>query len=142
MHELSVCNALIVQVERIAARQNARSVAKIVVRIGPLSGVEPLLLQNAYPLAAAGTIAADAELAIEAANVIVSCTICGAVSAVAPNRLVCGMCGDFRTRIRCGDEMILQRIEFDAMNPETAGATDRAETMNEPYRAAALPVDS
>ena len=53
MHELSICNALLDQVERIAAERGAHSVAKIVLRIGPLSGVEPELLRNAYPLFAA-----------------------------------------------------------------------------------------
>jgi Zn finger protein HypA/HybF involved in hydrogenase expression len=56
MHELSVCQALIGQVERVARENDARRVISIVIDHGPLSGVEPQLL-NAYPSAAAGTIA-------------------------------------------------------------------------------------
>ena len=113
MHELSVCNALLDQVERIAAERGVHSVAKIVLNIGPLAGVEPALLRNAYPLAAAGTIAERAKLVINRANVVIRCTVCGTESTVKPNRLLCSSCGDFRTRIQSGDEMILQRIEFD-----------------------------
>lgn len=113
MHELSVCLSLLDQVEHIARERNAMSVAKIVLRIGPLSGVEPDLLRNAYPLAAAGTVAEDAELVIEDAEVIVRCTACGAESSVPPNRLLCGRCGDFRTRVSSGDEMILERLELE-----------------------------
>ena len=41
MHELSVCQALIGQVEVIAEEENAAQVVTIHLGIGPLSGVEP-----------------------------------------------------------------------------------------------------
>ncbi len=114
MHELSVCLSLLEQVERIAAQHDAVSVEQIVLKLGPLSGIEADLLANAYPLAAAGTIAEDAKLVIEECGVRVSCSQCGAESDAAANRLVCGECGDFRTRVISGEEMILQRLEFSA----------------------------
>ena len=40
MHELSVCLSLLDQVERIAREHGADRVVRIVLRIGPLSGVE------------------------------------------------------------------------------------------------------
>jgi len=112
MHELSVCLSLLQQLEKIAAERNAIAVEKIYLQLGPLSGIEPALLRNAYPMAAAGTIAENAELIIEACDIVVSCTECGAESAAKPNRLLCGVCGDFRTRIISGEEMILQRMEM------------------------------
>ncbi|MGD2054620.1 MAG: hydrogenase maturation nickel metallochaperone HypA, partial [Gammaproteobacteria bacterium] len=57
MHELSICQALMNQVENIAAERNARSVVSIVIGMGPLSGVEAQLLKHAYPVASAGTVA-------------------------------------------------------------------------------------
>ncbi len=114
MHELSVCMSLLEQVERIAAEQGAVSVDRIVLVVGPLSGIEADLLANAYPLAAAGTIAEHAELEIEASGVRVRCTRCSRESDVPPNRLLCGHCGDYRTRVISGDEMILRRLEFSA----------------------------
>jgi hydrogenase nickel incorporation protein HypA/HybF len=112
MHELSVCLSLLQQMEQIASERNAVAVEKIYLRIGPLSGIEPALLRNAYPLAAAGTVAADAELIIEASDIVVSCTECGVESPAKANRLLCSACGDFRTKIVSGDEMILQRMEM------------------------------
>jgi hydrogenase nickel incorporation protein HypA/HybF len=112
MHELSVCLSLLQQMEKIASERNAVAVEKIYLRIGPLSGIEPALLKNAYPLAAAGTVAADAELIIEESDVVVSCTECGVESPAKANRLLCAACGDFRTQIVSGDEMILQRMEL------------------------------
>jgi hydrogenase nickel incorporation protein HypA/HybF len=112
MHELSVCLSLLQQMEKIASERNAVAVEKIYLQIGPLSGIEPALLRNAYPLAAAGTLAADAELIIEASDVVVSCTECGVESPAKANRLLCSACGDFRTQIVSGDEMILQRMQM------------------------------
>ncbi len=112
MHELSVCLSLLQQLEKIAAQRNASVVERVYVKIGPLSGIEPELLRRAYPLAVAGSIAEDAELIIDTANVVVTCTQCNAESTVEPNRLLCSDCGDFRTRVISGDEMILQRLEL------------------------------
>jgi hydrogenase nickel incorporation protein HypA/HybF len=113
MHELSVCLALIEQVQRIAAERSAARVSRIVLQVGPLSGVEADLLRNAYPLAAAGTAAEDADLVIEAAAIVVSCGECGAESAASANRLLCASCGGYRTRVVSGDEMILKSLELE-----------------------------
>lgn len=122
MHELSICLALIEQVDRIARERNARTVSRIVVELGPLSGVDASLLLHAYPLAAAGTVAEDAELDIEASGIVVQCSSCGARSAATPNRLLCSNCGDYRTRIVSGDEMILQRVELASRQDKKAPA--------------------
>ncbi|WPL19568.1 Hydrogenase/urease nickel incorporation protein HypA [Thiorhodovibrio winogradskyi] len=113
MHELSICLSLLDQVKAIAAEHRARGVTLIRLRIGPLSGVEPQLLANAYPLAAAGTIAEHARLAIDSAAVRVRCRDCGADSEASPNRLLCAACGSYRTELIAGDEMLLASLELD-----------------------------
>ena len=75
MHELSVCQNLVMQVERIAREQNAR-VSSITIKIGPLSGVEAALVEQAYPLAVAGTCLSAARLIIDSLPVRVHCRIC------------------------------------------------------------------
>jgi hydrogenase nickel incorporation protein HypA/HybF len=112
MHELSVCQALIRQVEIVAEQQQADEVIAVHVRIGPLSGVEPGLLMHAYPLASAGSVAAGAELRIETAPVRVRCQRCDAETEATPNRLICGQCGDWHTQLIGGDEMMLTSIEL------------------------------
>lgn len=112
MHELSVCLALLAQVERIAAEHGADSVLTIHVRVGPLSGVEPDLLRHAWPLAATGSTAANATLDIATDEIHVCCTQCGRESVVSPNRLLCAHCGDFRTRVVTGDDLLLERVEL------------------------------
>lgn len=112
MHELSICQALLDQVERIAQEHGASRVERILLQVGPLSGVEPLLLQHAYPLAAAGTVAEHATLVIEPAPVRVRCSDCGSECDAAPNRLLCAACGGWRTRLISGDQMLLAKLEL------------------------------
>lgn len=112
MHELAVCQALIEQVEAIARERFAQRVNTIRVSIGPLSGVEPRLLEQAFPLASAGTIADEARLELECQPVRVSCDQCGQVTDALPSRLVCGVCGDWHTRLVSGDELVLSSVEL------------------------------
>lgn len=112
MHELAVCQALLTEIERAAPATGAGPLARVIVRIGPLSGVEPALLARAFVLARAGTAAAAAELRFEEAPVRVQCLECRGESPALANRLLCGHCGSWRTRVVSGDELVLQRLEF------------------------------
>lgn len=112
MHELSVCQALVGQLESLAREQQASRVVNVLVGIGPLSGVEAALLSQAFPLAAAGSVAQDARLTIEDRPVRVHCLQCGRDSDAAVNRLLCGHCGDWRTELLSGDELLLVQVEF------------------------------
>jgi hydrogenase nickel incorporation protein HypA/HybF len=112
VHELSVCQALIAQVEQIAAQHAAVGVKSVRLLLGPLSGVEPQLLQEAYPMACAGSVAAESVLVIDLAPLKVKCQTCGAETQASPNRLLCGQCGDHHTQLVSGDEMLLINVEL------------------------------
>lgn len=127
MHELSLCYALLDHVTAIARSQGASRVTRILLRIGPLAGVEPALLCHAYPLAAAGSLAEGAELCIEPSPVRVQCERCGAEGEVPPNRLLCPACGDCQTRLVSGTDLLLAQVELQrpSSDPEeTAAAGD------------------
>jgi hydrogenase nickel incorporation protein HypA/HybF len=112
VHELSVCQALLTQVAEIAVGRGATVVERITIEVGPLSGVEPALLTSAFEIVRAGSCAAQAALLIESTTVVISCVSCDAQSKTEPNRLVCAVCGGFRTRIVSGDELRLRRVEL------------------------------
>lgn len=112
MHEYALCVALLEQVEQLAEQHQAQAVDRILLQVGPLSGAEPELLRHAWPLAAAGSVAEQAELVIESSAIVVRCTQCGARSEVPANRLLCDQCGSFQTRILSGDEMVLCSVEL------------------------------
>jgi hydrogenase nickel incorporation protein HypA/HybF len=117
VHELSVCQALLTQVTDIAMKRGASAVQRIAIEVGPLSGVEPTLLARAFEALCVGSCAAHAVLSIESPAVSIRCLSCDAQSCVEPNRLVCGACGDFRTRVVAGDELRLRRVELRVSEP-------------------------
>jgi hydrogenase nickel incorporation protein HypA/HybF len=130
MHELSVCQALLGQVEALAHAHHARGVSRITLRIGPLAGVEPALLQQAYPIARAGTAAHAAELIIERLPVRVRCEHCGAESEVPANRLSCSACGDWQTQLIGGDELLLASVELVMDEAEAPGSVARLSSLS------------
>ncbi len=118
MHELAICQALLSRVETLAAERGATRAQRIVVSVGPLSGVEPSLLQRAFGVARAGGRAATAELEIVTPAVEVQCGRCGARGPARPNRLLCPDCGDWRVSVTQGAELLLLRVELaDAQAP-------------------------
>jgi hydrogenase nickel incorporation protein HypA/HybF len=120
MHELAICQSLMNQVQSIALERNAAAVTSIVIGMGPLSGVEVQLLKNAYPIASAGTIAEHAELVIEQLPLRVKCSSCGTESDASPNKLVCAQCGDWRTTLVSGDELMLMSVELEKAEQSAA----------------------
>lgn len=111
MHELAICQALLEQVEDIA-RQHAATASRVRILVGPLSGAEPHLLEQAYLLARAGTAAENSELVIESAPVRVRCRSCGVESTATANRLLCAACDDWHTELTGGDELLLLKVEL------------------------------
>lgn len=120
MHELSVCQALVQQLEAVSAANGHGKVELVRLRIGPLSGIEAQLLRHAFPIASAGTIADGAELAIETMPIMVQCKDCGASSEAAANRMLCGACDSFRVKMSSGDEMLLESVELAAADAAAA----------------------
>ncbi len=112
MHELAVCQGLLREVQAVARAHQADRVVGVTVRVGPLSGIEPDLLESAFPLASAGTNAAQAHLVIERAAVRVRCLNCTRESEVPSTRLLCANCGEWRVELLSGAELLLTRVEL------------------------------
>lgn len=113
MHELSICQSIIDQVSAIARQNNAVSVTKIIIQIGPLSGVEAPLLKRAFPIASAAGITKEAVLEIQLLPIRVRCNLCSHENEARINNLLCSACGSWQTRLLSGDEMLLKSIELE-----------------------------
>lgn len=116
MHELAVCQEMLSQVNRIATERGAASVDRILVVIGPLSGVEIPLLQRAFSIARAGTVAENAELDCEPSEIRVRCRSCDDISAATINNLTCNRCGDWQVDVQQGEEMLLRTVELSGIS--------------------------
>ncbi len=117
MHELSICRQMMIQINEIAGQNQASAVVSVTLKIGPLSGVEARLLKQAFPFATAQTVAENAQLIIEELPVRVRCRHCGSTSSTAANKLLCRQCGDHRTQLLSGDEMLLASVELVKTKP-------------------------
>ncbi len=121
MHELSVCQSLLRQVETVARDNQATAVTEVHVSVGPLSGVEPPLLERAFTVARAGTVAAQAELILTTPGIRVHCRQCATETSVALPDLRCGACGHWQTRVIAGDELMLTSVALE--RPSTSPST-------------------
>lgn len=119
MHELGICRSILSQAGRIARDNGAERIDRIVVRIGPLSGVEPALLQRAFEFARVTAGQDSAVLDIELQPLTIRCTACEAECEVTANDLACRRCGAWKVQVLTGSEMILKSVDL-ALPAETA----------------------
>jgi hydrogenase nickel incorporation protein HypA/HybF len=113
MHELFICEALLAEVERLARARKAQRVLRIAVDIGALSGVEATLLERAFTVARAGTIAATAHLELRTPPLHLHCRGCERQWQAARHQLACDACGEFQVAPSGGDELLLRQIEME-----------------------------
>ena len=123
MHELSIARSLVEGVAEAARREGARRAVVVRVRIGVLSGVEAWPLRQAFPFAAAGTVAEGADLQIEEVPARVRCRACGLEFAPDDPFFVCTRCQSMDVDILNGRELSLVSVDLDVDEPAgTEGA--------------------
>jgi hydrogenase nickel incorporation protein HypA/HybF len=109
MHEASLVKSLLRQVEEIRAEQDGLSVEEIRIEIGPLAGVEPMLVRSAFLQLASDCNMGEARLMIDEVSLSARCSSCGLV-VVALARIACPICGSLAVSIVSGNEMRLQSV--------------------------------
>jgi len=113
MHELSLAQTLVEQVERIRARENGAAVISVTVNIGALSGVDRSAFEFAFPLVAEGTALAGAALVIEMTPAASTCEHCGEISPLSLDDIRCAKCGSRDVRITAGRDFLIQSVELE-----------------------------
>lgn len=110
MHEYSIVQALVDRIEHEARARGARSVERVVVRIGDLSGVDVELLQTAYFTFRERTVCEHASLEIARVRAEWACTRCGQhIREHRPLRCGCGGVAELMQ----GDEIVLDSLEME-----------------------------
>ncbi len=113
MHELSIAQALIEQVEAAASKEHALRVVRVVITVGTLSGVDAEALRSLFPLVAEGTVTADAELVIEPVAARVKCRTCGVESPAEGYFTGCTACGSKDAELSAGRELNIKSVELE-----------------------------
>ena len=113
MHELSIAQALVEQVESAAAKERALRVVRVVITVGALSGVDPEALRSLFPLVAEGTVTDGAELVVETVAARVKCRACGHEAQTDAAFIGCAACGSRDVELSAGRELNIKTVELE-----------------------------
>lgn len=103
----------LVAIRQQAGAHGATRVARIVLRIGTLSGVDIDSLRFAFEALAPDTVAAEAVLEIESVRARAHCAPCDTdFDATTGFIFTCPRCRAFSSDVRAGRELDLTRLEF------------------------------
>ncbi len=113
MHEESLVRTLIQQVEELAVKHEAAQVENIEVEIGPLSGVERLLLESAFErLKSCSEFCGRSTLQIHQVELTAKCRECEQEFVMHNFRFVCSECHSSTVQILTGDSMLLRNLQL------------------------------
>lgn len=115
MHEISLVQGLLQQLEELAAENGAGKILSVTMEIGPQSGVVADSFRFGFEI-----LAAESEL-VKGANLIIdtpparyACTKCGHVVETADGKPDgCPACGELLLFPQGGDDLILRQVEME-----------------------------
>jgi hydrogenase nickel incorporation protein HypA/HybF len=111
MHEFGIIQNIFKVIEDVAAKNQLRSVNKVVLRIGGLRQVVPEFLRFAFETISKGTIAENAELIITEVPIKVKCHACAKEYVVKQRIYVCPECNEGKCEVLSGKEIMVESIE-------------------------------
>ena len=111
MHELSFVQATLDIALAQAREAGASRIHAVAIRVGPLAGVVPEALSQAFEIVVEGTLAEGAELRVEEAPLVCWCAACAREFRVAALVFECPDCGQPSGDVRGGRELTLAYLE-------------------------------
>lgn len=126
MHELSIAESLVEQLTALARREGAARVARVDLRVGALSGVDPEALAFAFPVAAEGTVAEGADLVARLVPARATCRACGAETESDSCFAVCTRCASPDLTFQGGRDLTLYAVTFAEAGARPPGEADAA----------------
>jgi hydrogenase nickel incorporation protein HypA/HybF len=113
MHELSIIQSLIPQIEEYITGDKYKKVNKIYLEVGVMSGVIADALEFAYDICSKGTKVEGAELLITTVPVTASCRQCNSKFEVQDYCFSCPQCNSTELDMISGNELRIKQIEVD-----------------------------
>ncbi len=112
MHEKSLVQSLLRQVEAIMREHQAVRVQTVTVEIGPLSGVESLLVEDAFSELVLTSQIGRPSLNVQVVDLTIRCRNCEQESSTPGLTLKCQLCGSNKVQIIRGDEFRLMDVSL------------------------------
>lgn len=113
MHEFSIIQNLIPQVEAFLAQGNYRKINRILLEVGVMSGVIQDALEFAYDICVKGSAIEGAELSIRMVPVTASCEKCFIKFEVQEYCFLCPQCNGADIKMLTGNELTIKEIEVE-----------------------------
>lgn len=113
MHELSIAASIIELVDQEARKAEAKTVSKVELDVGKLSGVEIEALEFAWEMVIKNTVAENAELVINHLDARSKCEDCGETFITVGFFSPCPGCGGFHHLTFQGKELQVKAITID-----------------------------
>ena len=115
MHEVSIVRALLSQAVEAAAPTPSTHIREIHITLGPLSGVESLLVQRAFSDLKMPAGMLDCKLVITEQELLAFCEHCECQFEVVNYVFRCPQCKSGRVAITQGDQLLLTKLEIEEM---------------------------
>jgi hydrogenase nickel incorporation protein HypA/HybF len=110
VHEFSLVRSLLSQVRALVREHGGAEAEEVRVEIGPLAGVEPLLVESAFSQLVESSEMPHARVVIDQVPLEGLCTGCHAAFEIERFRFVCPQCGSGQVRVTRGDEFRLMSV--------------------------------
>jgi hydrogenase nickel incorporation protein HypA/HybF len=112
MHEAALTQGLVKILVAEAGRHQVTAITRVRLKVGTMRAVEPQSMTFCFAAFAAGTIAENAELIIDALPAIAHCQACGEDFEVIKFHFQCALCHSREVQLIQGDELYIE--SFDA----------------------------
>ena len=123
MHEVSLVRTISATLETEFSKEELSRLTEISLRVGVLSNVQPILMQNAFAAVQEGEGKfKDVRLQIEVLPVRVRCEVCTHESEIHDYKYACANCGRPTSNVIQGNELLIHKVEFaDPITSPAAG---------------------
>ncbi len=115
MHEISLVRNIFNTLEAEFSKKELDAMTAIDLKVGLLSNVEPLLMQNAFEaVVAAEEKYTDVTLNVEVVPIEIYCSGCDKNSTIRDYKFVCAFCDKPNNNVVKGTELLIHRVHFDS----------------------------
>jgi hydrogenase nickel incorporation protein HypA/HybF len=111
MHEIRIAEDLFEIVRAVAEKEKLSKVTKVSITFGKMVQIVPEIFEFAFSDSARDSVAMDAELDIELAEIKLKCRKCGHDFQPDDNCFSCNICNSDETDIIQGKELFIKSIE-------------------------------
>ena len=114
MHEISLVRSIFNTLEAEFSKEDLENLKAVDLKVGLLSNIEPLLMQNAFDaVTAAEEKFQTVKLNIETVPIEIYCKACDCNSFVENYKFACSVCDVPNNNVVKGTELLIHKVHFD-----------------------------